>query len=574
MKAVTFASAGLAIVAGAHAYNSKLDQQSNVTAMNLTGTHGPERPLAHLTPTTGWMNDPNGLFYDNETATYHAYYQYNPNDNVWDLPLFWGHASSKNLVTWEDHGVALEPMDDESGAFSGSIVIDRNNTSGFFDNSTLPGQRIVALYTENSNVSESQFAAYSLDGGYTFDYYEHNPVLDINSTQFRDPKVFWHDETERWIMTLALSQEYKIQIYTSENLTSWEFKSNFSHHGILGYQYECPGLAKVPVIHDSPSNVTLHGNNSTMNATAQTNSSSVDHKWVMFISINPGAPMGGSFNEYFIGDFDGETFTAQDAATRVVDHGKDFYAMQTFSDAPNNDVLGIAWASNWDYAAYVPTEDYRSSMSLVRNLTLRPYSPNPETTEFTLYSEPILNYTQLNTNQSMHKTSLELNSEESVSYRLGKSPQGLLEFSLEWKVNSSALTSKHEFADMSLYFQGAEDDDEYLRLGYEQNAAAFFLDRGNSEVDFVNENPFFNNRVSQNIEIYKIAEDGLPIFKVRGIIDRNIIELFFNDGSSTSTNLFFLSEENYIGTVEISSGVDNVYTILDFDVKQLSVKNE
>ncbi|SCU80616.1 LAFA_0C00254g1_1 [Lachancea sp. 'fantastica'] len=545
----------------------------NETAIKSDRRQDPERPLAHLTPSVGWMNDPNGLFYDNETSTYHTYFQYQPNDTVAGLPLFWGHASSDNLITWEHHDIAIEPRDDYSGAFSGSMVVDHNNTSGFFNDSTLPGQRVVAIYTEHSNVSQSQFAAYSLDGGYSFKYYEHNPVLDINSTQFRDPKVFWHDETERWIMVLALSQEYKIQIYSSENLTSWEFQSNFSHHGVLGFQYECPGLAKIPVIHESPSNVTLHGMNSTTNATAHNNASSVDHKWVMFLSINPGALTGGSFNEYFIGDFDGKTFTAQDAATRVLDHGKDFYAFQTYSDTPNDDLLGIAWASNWDYGFYVPADDYRGSMSLVRNLTLRPYNPNPETTEYTLYSEPLVNYTQLHTNQSMHKTSLKLNSEESQIYRLGKYPDGLLEFSLEWKVNASAVASNHVFADMSLYFRGVEDDEEYLRLGYAQNAAAFFLDRGNTDVDFVNDNPFFNNRISQNIETYRFAEDGLPVFKVRGFIDRNIIELFFNDGSSTSTNLFFLTEENYIGSVEISSGVDDVFTILDFEVKQLSLKD-
>ncbi|SCU86216.1 LAME_0D05006g1_1 [Lachancea meyersii CBS 8951] len=564
MKLLTTGMAALAVAVGVKAYNSSLDISSNATAMNSSVGNEPGRPLIHLTPNVGWMNDPNGLFYDEETSVWHTYYQFNPNDNVWGLPLYWGHASSKDLINWENHGVAIEPENDKNGAFSGSIVVDRNNTSGFFDNSTAPGQRIVALYTEQSTVGESQYAAYSLDGGYSFQYYEQNPVLDINSTQFRDPKVFWHDETERWIMTLALSQEYKIQIYTSENLKSWELQSNFSHHGILGYQYECPGLAKVPVVHDSPSNVTVSNNNLT----------TVDHKWVMFLSINPGAPMGGSFNEYFIGDFDGKTFTADDAATRVVDMGKDFYAMQTFSDAPNGDVIGLAWASNWDYSAYVPTEVWRSSMSLARNLTLRPNSPNPETTQLALYSEPLIDYSALSTNQSMRKTSLELSSEETVTYRLAKAAEGLLEFSLEWKVNSSALPSKHEFADMSIYLRGVEDDDEYLRLGYEVNAAAFFLDRGNSEEDFVNSNPLFTTRLAHFIEIFRVAEDGLPIYKVRGIIDRNIIELFINDGSLTSTNLFFLSEENYLGIVELSSNVDDVFTILNFEVKQLGLKDE
>lgn len=211
-------------------------------------------------------------------------------------------------------------------------------------------------------------------------------------------------------------------------------------------------------------------------------------------------------------------------------------------------------------------------MSLARNFTLRPYNPNPEATELVIYSEPIIDYDSLDVKRSMHKSSIEVDADESVKYNLGKNAEGLLEFSATWKVNASNVASLHDFADLSFWFRGAEDDDEYLRLGYAVNAAAFFVDRGNSDVDFVNENPMFSHTQSQNIETYRIAEDGLPIFKVHGIIDRNIMELYFNDGSSTSTNTFFMSEENYIGSVEISAGVDDVFTILDFDIKQLSVK--
>ncbi|SCU97139.1 LADA_0H04698g1_1 [Lachancea dasiensis] len=566
MRIVVSAFAVVIAAVGVHAYNSTLDIQSNLAATNHSAMADPGKPLAHLTPNVGWMNDPNGLFFDNETSMWHAYYQYNPNDNIWGLPLYWGHASSEDLVTWNDHGIALEPENDESGAFSGSIVIDFNNTSGLFDNTCLPGQRIVALYTEHSEAGERQYAAYSLDGGYTFNYYKHNPVLDINSTQFRDPKVFWHEETERWVMTLALSQEYKIQIYTSKNLTSWEFQSNFSHHGVLGYQYECPGLSKIPIVHTTSSNLT-------QSAGLTTNNGFADYKWVMFLSINPGAPHGGSYNEYFIGDFDGKRFTAQDAATRAVDCGKDFYAMQTFSNAPNGEVLAMAWASNWDYSGYVPTRDWRSSMTVVRNLTLRYYSPNPETSELTLYNQPVFKSSGLNTKQRLIKKSLKLNSNESAIFNVADGAHGLLEFTLEWKVNSSAVTTGHDMADLSLKIKGVEDDSEYLRLGYVVSAAAFFLDRGNSRVNFVHANPFFGNKVSKNLEPYESAEDGLPIYNVQGLIDRNLIELFFNDGSSSSTNLFFLSSENYLGEFEVSTGVDNVFTILNFDVQQLSVGN-
>lgn len=566
MQLLGSALGALVIAAGVTASQSNSRSRGkNTDSQPQFNASSGTRPLVHLTPNKGWMNDPNGLFYDSEASIWHAYYQYNPNDNVWGLPLYWGHATSEDLTVWEDHGAAIAPQNDESGAFSGSIIIDANNTSGFFNDSTKPAQRIVAFYTEHNATTESQYAAYSLDGGFTFEQYEHNPVLDIGSDQFRDPKVFWHEESERWVMTLALSQEYTIQIFTSENLKDWELQSNFSHHGILGYQYECPGLAKVRVERDIPLNVTSNGKT---NLTTQDDGA--EYKWVMFLSINPGSPAGGSVNEYFIGDFDGKTFTPQDSAARIVDHGKDFYALQTFTNAPNGDTIGIAWASNWDYCAFVPTEAWKSSMSIARNFTVRPYNPNPQSTELNLYSTPILNSTDLQTKRYLKKSSLEIGADEALKYNLGNDAQGLLEFTATWKVNGSGIPSVGDFADLSFWFTGKEDDDEYLRLGYAVNAAGFFVDRGNTDVDFVNDNPFFNNRQTQNIETYKIGTDGLPIYKVHGIIDRNIIELFFNDGSSTSTNLFFLSDGNYIGGVEITAGVEGVFTILDFEIKQLA----
>ncbi|SCU86049.1 LAMI_0D00188g1_1 [Lachancea mirantina] len=560
MKILGFTLTALCAALGVHAYNSAYDLTLNRTAMNSSVGHETNRPLIHYTPRVGWMNDPNGLFFDEETSLWHVYYQYKPDALVAGLPIFWGHATSKDLTSWVDHGVAIEPADDVSGAFSGSIVIDRNNTSGFFDNSTLPGQRIVALYTEDSSSKQSQFAAYSLDGGYTFNYYAQNPVLDINSTQFRDPKVIWHDETQRWVMTLALSQEYKIQIYTSKNLKTWNFQSNFSHYGFLGYQYECPGLSKVPVLQSVDPNTTLASNNS----------SSVDFKWVMFLSINPGAPTGGSVNQYFIGDFDGKTFTADDSASRFVDNGKDFYAMQTFSDTPTNEVVGLAWASNWDYGAYVPITPWKTSMTLARNLTLRPYKPNPESSQLTLYSEPIIDHSILNTTQSIKKASLNLTTEESVFYHLTKTAKGLLEFTLEWKVNATAITSKKSPAAMTFNLRGIEDEEEFLKLGYEVNSGAFFLDRGISDLDFVRFNPLFTTRLVHFLEPYRIDQDGLPVYKVHGIVDKDIVELFFNDGSSTSTNTFYMSEENFLGTVELSSSVDDVFNVLNLEIKQLN----
>lgn len=528
-----------------------------VLAKSMTSGESINRPLAHATPNKGWMNDPNGLFYDKHDDVWHVYYQYNPADSVWGRPLYWGHATSKDLTTWTDHGAALAPEEDIGGAYSGSIVIDRNNTSNFFNESTHPDQRVVAIYTYNVPGSESQYLAYSLDGGYTFTKYEGNPVLDVNSSQFRDPKVFWHAESERWIMVLAKAQEYKIQIFGSQDLKSWDFYSNFSHHGLLGYQYECPGLAKVPVVKKT-------GDDSL--------EEKVGEKWVMFLSINPGGPLGGSFTQYFVGDFDGKEFIPDTAQTNLLDFGKDYYAFQAFSSTPNDDVLGIAWASNWQYGAHVPTNPWRSSMSLVRNFTLQEFDANPESTQLSLYSEPIFNYTNLNNNGTLHrKSNISLSKGETLSFNMSGSATGLLEFSLTWKVNSTGLGAA-DSPDLSMYLRGASDSSEYLRLGFENNAAAFFIDRGHSSVKFVDENPFFTDKMSVNLQPLETLNSAEATYKVHGIADRNVLELYFNDGEVTSTNTFFFTEGNFIGEFHITTGVENVYEILDFEIKQLSLK--
>lgn len=535
---------------------------STVFADSSSSENSINRPLAHYTPEKGWMNDPNGLFYDKHAEVWHMYYQYNPEDSVWGLPLYWGHATSKDLTTWTDHGAALAPDEDNAGVYSGSIVVDHNNTSNFFNESIPEDQRVVAIYTYNTPESETQYLAYSFDGGYTFTKYEGNPVLDVNSTQFRDPKVFWHTESERWIMVLAKSQEYKIQIFGSEDLKKWELYSNFSHHGLLGYQYECPGLAKVPIVRQSDDN-----SNSTGSADSKAN-----EKWVMFLSINPGGPLGGSFTQYFVGDFDGKQFVPDTNQTNLLDFGKDYYAFQAFSSTPNDDVLGVAWASNWQYGAHVPTNPWKSSMSLVRNFTLQEFQPNPESTQLNLNSVPILDHKSLNNNGTFHhKTNISLGKDESLSFNMSSGATGLLEFTLTWKVNSTGLGAA-DSPDLSLYLRGASDPKEYLRIGFENNAAAFFIDRGHSSVKFVDENPFFTDKMSVNLQPLDTLSSGETVYKVYGVADRNILELYFNDGVAVSTNTFFFTEGNFIGEVDITTSVDNVYEVLDFKIQQLSLK--
>lgn len=544
------------------------------------GTDHSNRPLIHLTPDKGWMNDPNGLWYDAKDEFWHAYYQYYPEVAHWGRPLAWGHSVSSDLTIWNDTGVAIRPHRNDSGAYSGSMVIDYNNTSGFFNGSVDPRQRVIAMWTFDSPGSETQHISYSVDGGYTFIDYEQNPVLDINESNFRDPKVTWHEETSKWIVTIAHSQKFEILIYSSPDMKDWTLESSFSHSGFLAFQYECPGLVKVPVVKASnndyvPANLT-YPNSTTYNSsyfnTTFSQGDELEEAWVMFLSVNPGGPLGGSVNEYFIGDFNGTHFTPFTPQTRFVDFGKDFYAFQTFFNTPNGkDVIGLAWASNWQYCEAVPTRSWRSSMSIARNFTIQEYAPNPESVELNLNSMPVYDRESLIANQSRittHNRTLEKNS--AIHLNLSNNGTGVFDFNLTWSLNSSVYTNS-DVAEFSLYLIGSDNSEEYLRIGYEGNSGAFFLDRGHSDVDFVSRNPFFTDKLSTYLEPYETLENGLNSYKVYGIVDRNLIELFFNDGSEAMTNLFFFSDGNYINEVDIRTSIDHCYNIEELSIQQLGI---
>ena len=284
------------------------------------------RPEFHHTPVYGWMNDPNGMFYLD--GVYHLYYQWNPYGSTWEN-MTWGHSTSKDLVNWTAEKPVLFP--DALGAiFSGSCVVDKNNTAGFGKNA------IVAFYT-SAGRNQVQSMAYSTDGGYTFTKYDQNPVLIGDCPDFRDPKVFWNSEAGFWNMILAAGQE--MRIYSSKNLKEWKFESSFgAGYGAHGGVWECPDLMKI------------------------------DNKWVLICNINPGGIFGGSATQYFVGDFDGKRFTTNQKATLWLDYGKDHYATVTFFNAPYNRRIALAWMSNWQYANNVPTNQFRSANSVPRDL--------------------------------------------------------------------------------------------------------------------------------------------------------------------------------------------------------------
>lgn len=303
------------------------------TAMGVMGTmlpgyHQTRRPQVHFSPPTNFMNDPNGLFYYN--GTYHMYYQYNPTGNTAGNQ-HWGHAISTDLYHWHNKPIAISPESSDEGIFSGSAVIDVNNTSGFFGSQPTGNPGIVAIYTLNTPSTQTQNIAYSTDGGYTFTKYSGNPVIDINSNQFRDPKVIWHAPTSKWVMAVAKPTSFTVVFYTSSDLKSWTQASEFSNQGWLGIQFECPNLVEIP----------LH--NSDQQDSGKT-------KWVLVVSVNPGAPQGGSFTQFFPGEFDGTKFTPEDNAARWVDFGKDNYAMQFFYGTSKT--LGVGWVSKLTVSPY------------------------------------------------------------------------------------------------------------------------------------------------------------------------------------------------------------------------------
>ena len=312
------------------------------------------RPIYHHTPAYGWMNDPNGMFY--KDGIWHLYFQHNPFGSQWEN-MTWGHSTSTDLVHWTFEGDPVQP--DVWGAiFSGSAVVDKENTAGFGKDA------VVALYTSAAE-SQIQSMAYSTDNGKTFTKYEGNPVITSNVPDFRDPHMFWNEDIKKWNMILAAGQH--MEIYTSDNLKEWKLESSFgAEYGNHGGVWECPDLMKMKV------------------------KGTDKEKWMLICNINPGGPFGGSATQYFIGDFDGYKFVCdtKPEVTKWMDYGKDHYATVTFDNAPEGRHVAIAWMSNWQYANLVPTKQYRSCNSIPRDLGLFEYDgdiycsvlPSPEMT--------------------------------------------------------------------------------------------------------------------------------------------------------------------------------------------------
>ena len=452
-------------------------------------TDEPFRSVYHHTPEANWMNDPNGMFYDEANGVWHLYYQHNPFGTTWG-PMHWGHATSTDLLTWEEHPMVLYP-DSIGTIFSGSAVIDKNNTAGFGENA------IVAIFTQSERIGQHQSIAYSTDGGYTFTKYEGNPVLMGDIADFRDPKVFWDEQSNQWTMALACQQE--IRFYGSPNLKDWTYLSSFGKDlGAHGGVWECPELIKLKMTNDQMVN-----------------------KFVLLVSINPGGPFGGSATQYFIGDWDGKEFKCEsgkceNGQMNWLDYGKDNYSTFTFHNSPDGRLVAIGWMSNWQYAEVVPTVAFRSQNTIARDLFLF----TDDEGEFRLGSVP-------------SPESLALRGEETRYLP----DAGIVELTLDGSQEALITLSN--------------DKGEKVVMNLDVHRRTFSMDRTAS-----GDCSFSHDFAARTVAPLFVKRDT---YHVLLFIDHCSIEAFDAEGAWSMTNLVFPSEP--YNHLEVQGGKATVYSI-------------
>ena len=493
----SFVGAAL-LSAGTYGQSSTYSQPGVPTGTPVPGNYtGPLRPRVHFSPPQGFMNDPNGLFVDAE-GLYHYYYQYNPTDTIAGNQ-HWGHATSRDLYRWDNQQIAIFPDNATQGIFSGSAVIDMNNTSGFFPNQT---NGVVAIYTLNTPFLQTQDIAYSHDNGYTFVKYSGNPVLDIGSKNFRDPKVIWHAPTQKWIMIVSYVREFTVGIFTSANLKNWTAASNFSGHGVTGNQWECPNMVEIP----------MEDSNKTM--------------YLLYVSINPGAPLGGSIGQYFPGSFNGSHFTSVDSRTRIADFGKDNYAAQFFYGIPGSQPqISIGWASNWQYTSLVPSgplEGWQSAATLPRTNYLK----NMTRLGYTLVSLPHNISAVANITRPLVSNSSLGNGTMMTPFGSDIIPSNSIYFELNATgLNQSTGGGLTALSSLNFTLLSSASGESVFGGQFLSGDAAFFLNRGNTRYT----NPFFTNAFSQGT-----ITDGNRDLTLAAVLDRSVFEIFLTGGETSA----------------------------------------
>lgn len=450
------------------------------------------RPQYHFTPATNWMNDPNGLvFYD---GVYHLFYQYNPFGITWGH-MSWGHATSTDLVHWQHLPVAIPEAKGEM-AFSGSAVVDWKNSSGFGSGGEPP---LVAIYTGFRGKNQSQYLASSTDSGRTWSRYAGNPVLDIGSADFRDPKVFWYEPDKKWVMVVALSPEHKVRLYGSADLKQWTPLSEFGPAGATGGVWECPDLFELPV-----------------------DGVASNSRWVLIVNLNPGAVAGGSGAQYFVGRFDGTRFTADESGpARWADYGKDFYAAVSWSDVPRSDGrrIWLGWMNNWQYADKIPTAPWRSAQSLPRTVALKTTGEG-----IRLVQQPVRELRQLRgSRRQLRARTIPAGSTSLARWGIGGKA---LEISAELQVGSAT--------ELGLKVRTGKGEETVIGIG--PKARELFIDRTRSgETGF---HADFSGRQVAPVSIEK-GRVRLHVF-----VDWSSVEVFADDGRTVITDQIFPAPES------------------------------
>ncbi|MDE6553280.1 MAG: GH32 C-terminal domain-containing protein [Muribaculaceae bacterium] len=465
---------------------------------DIQDTEDQYRPAYHHAPLYGWMNDPNGMFY--KDGVWHLYYQYNPYGSKWQN-MTWAHSTTKDLVNWNHEPIAIRP-DGLGSIFSGSSVIDHEGTAGFGKDA------VIALFT-SAGTSQMQSLAHSSDNGMTFTKYDGNPILTLES-EARDPNMFWNPETKEWNLVLAHALDHEMLFFTSPDLKTWTLQSGFGKgEGCQDGVWECPDLFQLPV--------------------AGTN----EKKWVLICNINPGGPFGGSAIQYFTGDWDGKTFKADTDAqgkvpTKWLDFGKDNYALVSWSDAPDGRRTAIGWMSNWQYAADVPTQQFRSANTLPREIGL---FKGPDG-QIYASSAPSPELISLRGRLTLSKGSVKA-AKKPVSFALPAENKGICEILFDidgGDKDNVCLTLSNKAGDK-------------VDMVYDPQAHTFSFDRRNSGIVNFSEN-FPAVTVSPTFE--KSGKISLRIF-----VDKSSIEVFGNDGQFVLTNLVFPTEP--YSTLSVSS---------------------
>ena len=471
------------------------------------------RPQFHFSPQEKWMNDPNGLVY--YKGVYHLFYQYYPEDIVWG-PMHWGHAVSKDLISWQHKPIALFP-DQHGYIFSGSAVVDLANSSGFGTKENPP---LVAIFTYHLMEGEkagrtdyqTQGIAYSVDNGDTWIQYKKNPVIkNTDIKDFRDPKVFWHEDTKQWILTLVAGDHAKF--YKSNDLKNWIHLSDFGKDkGAHGGVWECPDLFRLKV------------------------EGTFKEKWILLISINPGAPNGGSGTQYFVGDFDGEHFYSDHDDHKWIDFGADNYAGVTFNNTPNDERIFIGWMNNWFYGEKLPTKKWRSAMTLPRELSLL-----KENGSYYLRSNIIKSFSNLTTPKIV-KDKISLKPSFNLTYHNFNQSEIKFTTNLANTINLEFINSKKE----RLIFK-IDADKKEMSLDRSQSGLTNFEDR-------------FADRI--HILRYIVFDKETD---VRILLDWSSIEIFIDQGKYVMTEQIFPT--SFYNTFQLSSTTQ--HTVKNFKLNTI-----